>query len=139
MKTPRDLLFTRHQAATPKLDAVRREVVSRLSAANPPNPDTSSVHLLARFWQELILPCRRTWTGLAAVWILILIVHLSQRDTVNSITGKPADPEQMAMLPQAQQRLLNELLADRADPAEADRPRNFSPKPRTEKSAAAVL
>ena len=27
MKTPRDILLERHQAASPKLDAIRREIV----------------------------------------------------------------------------------------------------------------
>jgi predicted DNA-binding protein YlxM (UPF0122 family) len=31
MKTPRDILFARHQAAAPKLDAIRREVVAELN------------------------------------------------------------------------------------------------------------
>jgi hypothetical protein len=31
MKTPRDILFARHQAAMPKLDAIRCEVVKELN------------------------------------------------------------------------------------------------------------
>jgi hypothetical protein len=136
MKTPREILLARHQAATPKLDAIRNEAVSRLPAARR---GETFIHLPARFWQELVLPCRRLWAGLATVWVLILIVNFAQRDNVNSITGQPAQPESVVMSLQAQQQLLNELLADRAEPVEADRPRNFSPKPRTEISETAVL
>jgi len=131
MKTPREILLTRHQAVMPKLDAIRREVVSHLPADRQ---NEISVHLVARMWQELILPSRRLWTGLVTVWILIFIVNFAQRDTVNSITGEPARPEQVMMSLQAQQRW-----ADRIAAEDADRPRNFSPKPRTEKSETAVL
>ncbi len=31
MKTPRDILFARHQAAAPKLDAIRRSVLAGLN------------------------------------------------------------------------------------------------------------
>ena len=136
MKTPREILLARHQAAMPKLDAIRDDAVSRLPAARR---GETFIHLPVRFWQELVLPCRRLWAGLATVWVLIVIIHFAQRDDVNSITGQPAQPELVVMSLQAQQRWLNELLADRAAPVEADRPRNFSPKPRTETSATAVL
>jgi hypothetical protein len=136
MKTPREILFARHQAVVPKLDAIRDEAVSELAAIRPRE---TFVNLPARFWQELVLPCRRLWAGLATVWVLIVIINFAQRDNVNSITGQPAQPELVVMSLQAQQRWLNELLADRAAPVEADRPRNFLPKPRTETSETAVL
>jgi hypothetical protein len=131
MKTPREILFARHEGALPKLDAIRREVVGRLPAGRQ---SKTSAHLVARLWQELILPCRRLWTGLATVWVLIFIVNFTQRDNVNSITGQPAHPESVVMSLQAQQRWADGIAAE-----DADRPRNFSPKPRTENSETAVL
>ena len=138
MKTPHDILFARHQAAAPKLDAIRREVVRELN-----NQGTKEQSLPAFFvawflgcsnklWQELVLPSRRIWTGLAAVWVLLFIVNFSQRDNVSSITGKTVRSGEVSMSVQAQQRWVNELLADRSSPPEADRPKIFSPKPRTE-------
>ena len=136
MKTPREILLARHQAVMPKLDAIRNEAVSRLPTARR---GEVLIHLPMRFWQELVLPCHRLWAGLATVWVLLFIVNFAQRDNVNSITGQPAQPELVVMSLQAQQRWLNELLADRAAPVEADRPRHFAPKPRTENSATVVL
>jgi hypothetical protein len=145
MKTPRDILFARHQAAAPKLDAVRREVVDKLN-----NKDTKTRSFLSSFaplslccsnifWQELVWPCRRIWSGLALVWVLLFLVNFSGRDNVSSVTGKPVRSAEVMMSLQVQQRWMNELLADRSVPPEADRPRSFTPKPRTEKSEIATV
>jgi len=139
MKTPREILLARHQAAEPKLDAIRHSVVSQLNhpdaKAQSWAADLASVCLrcLTTPWRELILPSRRIWTGLAAVWILIFVINVSQRDNVSSITGQPVRSTAATMSWQAQQRWMNELLADRSMPPEVDRPRNAVPKPRTEK------
>jgi hypothetical protein len=138
MKTPRDLLFARHQATHPKLDAIRREVVAELN-----NEDTKTPSLLSHFaplrlccsnklWLELVWPCRRIWTGLAAVWVLLFIFNFSQRDANQPMMAKSTSAAAMTMTFRDQQIMLNELFADRSLPLEAERPRIFSPKPRTE-------
>lgn len=137
MKTPRDLLFARHQATHPKLDAIRREVVAELN-----NEATKTPSLLSRFaplrlccsnklWLELVWPCRRIWTGLAAIWVLLFIFNFSQRDVSQPVMAKSTSAA-MTMTFRDQQNMLNELFADRSLPAEVVRPRIFSPKPRTE-------
>src|ERR1017187_810404 len=121
MKTPRDILFARHQAAMPKLDVIRRDVLTELN--NKDAKAQSWADCLAswclgcskQLWLELIFPCRRIWSGLAAVWVLLFIVNFSQRDNVSGVTGKPARSGEMIMSLQAQQRWMNELLADRSD------------------------
>jgi hypothetical protein len=139
MKTPRDILLGRHQAATPKLDAIRREVVVELNNKETKEQSwsasfvTSLLSCSNKLWLELVWPCRRIWSGLAAVWILLFITNFSQRDSVSNVTGKSVRSGEVIMSVQAQQRWMNELLADRAIPPAADRPRNFAPKPRTEK------
>jgi hypothetical protein len=138
MKTPRDILFSRHQAAAPKLDAIRREVVAVAADVNRGKPvrEFTFAATLAKAvaipFQELIWPCRRIWTGLAAVWILIFIVNFSQRDGSQTMMAKSAPTAEMMMTFRDQQNLLNELLTDRSPPMDAERPRIYSPKPRTE-------
>jgi hypothetical protein len=138
MKTPREILLARHQSTTPKLDAIRRSVVLELN-----NEDAKTQSFLSRFaplrlccldkiWLELVWPCRRIWTGLAAVWVLLAIVNFSQRDNLPVHLAKSSSPAAMTMTFRDQQKMLNELFADRSLPAEAVRPRIFSPKPRTE-------
>ena len=139
MKTPRDILFASHQAAQPKLDAIRQTTVAavydRHSLTEPATvwrSQTAATNIFQTVWWELILPSRRIWSGLATIWIVLFLLNVSQRDNLSSVTGKPVRSGGAMMNLQAQQRWMNELLADRSVPMEADRPRNFSPKPRTE-------
>ena len=77
MKTPRHILFDRHRAAVPRLDRLRAEVVSQLSAPDE-SPRGSFLFAAARkLWQELVWPCRRAWAGFAVVWVALLGVHLA--------------------------------------------------------------
>jgi hypothetical protein len=145
MKTPRDLLLARHQTAVPQLDAIRREVVAGLN--QPDTKEQSPPNILVgwflgasnTFWQEVVWPCRRIWTGLATVWILIFIINFTQHDSPGNATGKSAQSGDVLMSLQVQQRWVAELLADRLAPPEADRPRNSTPKPRTQRSEIATL
>jgi hypothetical protein len=136
MKTPREILLERHRAVGPKLDAIRSAVVAGLNhEATKEQTGTNfmAVWLLGcaeRLWQELFLPSRRVWSGLAAAWVSIVVVNFAERDPAPS--GKAAAAPVMMNLAD-QQRLLNELFADRTPAADADREKTFSPKPRTEK------
>jgi hypothetical protein len=151
MKTPREILFARHQAAEPRLDALRQTFVAavcdrRHSTVNSEERRSQTaatmawcLHCLTTPWRELILPSRRIWTGLTATWILVFIINVAQRDPVSSVTGQPVHSAPVMMSWQTQQRLINELLADRSAPPEADRPRNVTPRPRTEKCGMATV
>jgi hypothetical protein len=138
MNTPREILLTHHQSAVPKLDAIRREAVVELDHQDT-KAQSMTFNLVAwwlggskQLWQELIWPCRRIWTGLATVWILLFIINVSQRDGSQTVLAKNAPPTEMMMTFRDQQKLLNELFADRSLPVDAERPRIFSPKSRTE-------
>jgi hypothetical protein len=137
MKTPLEILLARHQPATPKLDALRRSVVAELNnqatkeQSLPASLVASFLGCSNKLWLELVFPCRRIWTGLAAVWVLLFIVNFSQRDSAHLVLAKPATAGMM-MSYRDQQKLLNELFADRSPPADAEPPKTFSPKPRTE-------
>jgi hypothetical protein len=132
MKTPRELLFTRHQSATPKLDRIRGQVIGQQCRGVDRGASAPSIGFLANAWLELIWPCRRIWTGLTVVWVLLVAVNISQREPSPPALAKSTTPQEMAGVFRDQQKLLNELLADRGLPVEADRPRVFAPKPRTE-------
>lgn len=123
MKTPRELLFARHQHVTPKLDDVRHNLIEQLAS-----PRTS---LVLRLWQELIMPYRRIWAGLACIWVGLIIFNVSQGET-SQVAMSKSSSSSMAVTLIDQQKILNEVLADRSSLREADRPRSFSPKPRTE-------
>ncbi len=137
MKTPRDILFARHENAGRKLDAIRREMVAGLNRQDTKTP--SGVLVLVswclgvsnKLWQEIILPSRRTWSGLATAWILILLVNFAEREPspAGNISAAP-----VMISFREQQRWMNKLCAERAPMADAEPPKTFSPKPRTEKN-----
>jgi hypothetical protein len=124
MKTPRDILLKRHQTVAPKLDAIRHEIVE---STRRPSPLGWPIIL----WRELIWPSRRIWTGLAAVWVLILAANISLREHSPAIVKSGPSSEIMMSL-KDQQKILAELLNDHSVPRGADRQKIFSPKPRTE-------
>src|SRR5271170_2934816 len=131
MKTPRDILFARHQSAAPKLDAIRHEVLS----AEFQNKDQIPflVNLPLAFWRELFWPSRRIWAGLAAIWILICVVNFSQRDKSEMMAGKiPLPSPEIILTFQQQERLLAELTDQQEAPIAAP-PKLFLPQPRSEK------
>ena len=192
MKTPREILFARHQATAPKLDAIRREVVTELnrhdakaqtvimrklqrrsqSVAQVSSPassgivpmpgtkrggtplklaaGTAALHYFrgamvtlntlaawlqgcfSKLWLELVWPCRRIWTGLATVWVLLFIFNLSQRDPSERLARntKPPSPDMILTFRQ-EQRLLAELIGT-TDTGDTERRKIYLPKPRTE-------
>ena len=138
MKTPREILLERHRAVEPKLDTVRRALVGELNNKEIKEQRGANgftkwyLRFLSQLWRELVLPSRRIWTGLAAVWMVLFVINISQRDNVSSVTGQPVRSAPVMMSWQTQQRLMNEVLADRMAPPDVDRPRNDAPKPRTE-------
>lgn len=136
MKTPREILLEHHRTAKPKLDAIRNSITAELNNKETREQSfpfffvSSLLGCSNKLWLELVLPCRRVWSGLAAVWILIIAVNLAEHEPAPA--GKISAAPAMMSLGE-QQRLLNELFADRSPANDADRQKNFSPKPRTEK------
>jgi hypothetical protein len=130
MKTPREILLAQHRAAIPKLDAVRQSAIAAVTGAQQPRPAVRT-NLFQMLWRELILPSRRTWAGLATVWVLLIAVNLVLRDQSPATGAKPVTIAAMINYGE-QQKFLNELFADRSPAIDADRPKVFSPKPRTE-------
>jgi hypothetical protein len=139
MKTPRDILFTRHQNAVPKLDAIRREVLGAefvregRRAAVPKFRVADMATLPLLIWRELFWPCRRIWTGLAAIWILIFAVNLSQRDKSEMMASKtPLPSPDMILAFWQQEKLLAELIGQN-EMRVAEPPKTFSPRPSSER------
>jgi hypothetical protein len=138
MKTPQEILFARHESAAPKLDTIRREVVVRLNRQDT-KAQSGAINLVSwclgganKLWLELILPSRRIWTGLAAIWIFIFIFNLSQRDPSERMARKSPtpSPEMILTFPQ-QERLLAELIGPNEPPAAAPQ-QPYLPQPRSE-------
>ena len=84
-----------------------------------------------RVWQELILPSRRIWAGLAAVWVVLVVINAGQSKSApgSNTVAASAKPEVMQAIAE-QKRLLAELL-QAGNPQAAERPRAAG-RPRTQ-------
>jgi hypothetical protein len=93
--------------------------------------DAGTLTILGRlsFW---FWPHPVAWGGLAAVWAFLFMVNFSLRDR-EPVMAEKAVPQSAVVMAQLQQqhRLLAELLGPN-DLPDADRPKVFVPKPRSE-------
>jgi hypothetical protein len=119
MKTPREILFNRHRAVAPKLDAIRHQIVDSKSRGS---------NFAAVLWRELIFPSRRTWASLAAIWILIFVVNFSQRDYSPVAVAKSSPTPEMISSFRQQEKILAELIGQN-ELRVAEPPKTFLPRP----------
>jgi len=77
MKTPRDILLERHQAAESKLDKIRASVVGEgRRAAVPEVTVADTVPLSESPWREFLFSLRWHFAALSAVWLVIAFLSL---------------------------------------------------------------
>lgn len=115
--------------------AVQTRWARAVQAAGGPEPVRRLTPLMAfcGWWHDMIWPCRRTWAGLAAVWVVILAGNYSLQNHSPSLAAKsPPPPQEMLMSFKDQQKILADLWTDYAVPREAVRREFLAPKPRTE-------
>jgi hypothetical protein len=128
MKTPREILIQRHQAATPKLDAIRQSTVAAVYDRRSVLWQTFVPGILQAIWRELILPSRRIWAGLAAVWLLLFVVNFSMQDRSQLTMAKASTPAEMAATVHQEQELLAQLLGP-DEPVAAEPQKKYVPRP----------
>lgn len=96
MKTPREILLQRHREATPKLDAIRESLVSKLNneetigAGFPADLGAWLLGGSTKLWRELFWSCRRTWAGLATVWLGLLVFNALQTGPAAPVLAQAA-------------------------------------------------
>ena len=127
MKTPRDILLTRHLFANPKLDACRTKALSKAFSKAPSMPrlvrmkSQLPVRAALSAWRELIWPCRRAWTGMAALWVVMWVINRGLSDTQSAALPATSAPALLEAL-EEQRRILTELIAPASSPS-AEPPR----------------
>jgi hypothetical protein len=87
---------------------------------------------LSTFLRSLLWPCPQAWAGLAAVWLVLLLVNYSPsgKKPVMAQNTTPPSPEVKLAL-REQRRLLAQLL-EPFDQAAAEPPKRFIPRPKAE-------
>ena len=91
MKTPRELLLKRHEAALPKLDALRAAALPARSQPSTLNSQPASL------WERLFGPNPLAWAGLAAVWLVLLAVNRSGSEPATSTASRASQPSEAAV------------------------------------------
>jgi hypothetical protein len=140
MKTPREILLERHQQANPKLDAIRKAIW-----AAECQPETRSLKTEIRsanalplkivfiVWRELIWPARRIWAGLAATWVLILLVNLDLMAGMARMTAASSPRSSDFIMALREQKQMIAELTEPPTPNLAEPPKPFIPQPRSER------
>jgi hypothetical protein len=109
MKTPREVLLSRHRDIEPKLERMWTRITAR--------PAVAPYQLFVTFWRELIWPCRRIWAGLACTWVLIIAAHLASSQPSTQVAGKTTPPSREEMQALAEQRrMLAQLIGEEPKP-----------------------
>ena len=113
MKTPRELLLKRHEAAMPQLDALRTRAGDLqspfrvLSGAkdgdckSPAPAFASAAALQPASWLERLLgPNPLAWAGLAAVWLVLFAVNRigTEPTSAASIASRANQPSEAAVV-----------------------------------------
>jgi hypothetical protein len=116
----------------------RNEIISAANEARSVDPlpsvtGGSFLSVLNQRLSSLLWPHPVAWAGLAAIWVFICAVNFSMHDRTPVMAKKvsPPSPAVIAELRQ-QQRLYVELMGT-ADLGDADRPKVFVPRPRSER------
>jgi hypothetical protein len=142
MKRLREVLLEKHQAAEPKLDAIREQVTAGLAAgtADAParakemerswQPDASAFQV---GWRRFLWSLRWHLAGLSAVWLVAIFLNLDHTpDPVQGVTRRDApSPRQLLAALRENQRQLRELIAAPASEP-APEPPKLTPSPRSE-------
>lgn len=71
MRSPREILFGRHESAQPDLEKMREQAVARMRQAEPRQS------LLHTIWLGLFWEARRSWLVLGSAWAVIITLNLA--------------------------------------------------------------
>jgi hypothetical protein len=136
MKSPREVLFEKHQGIESKLDAVRAEALTESFDGKAKTSSNSTEFAQSRttssWFVELLQSLRPHFVGLAGVWLIILGVHFATRETSSPMLAEaPApSPEVIATLKE-QKQLFTQLIGSSENNQPAD-PVLHERRPRSE-------
>jgi hypothetical protein len=109
-----------------------------MSAPDAPRPTPSFLSAVNDKLSSVFWPNPQAWAGLAAVWLVLLLVNFSsaKKTAVIATISPPPSPEMMLVL-REQRRELARLVEPLEEPA-AEPPKAFFPRPRGERQTALI-
>jgi hypothetical protein len=113
----------------------REEILQGATATRPSTvkPRGSFISTLRHQLSTSLWLNPKAWAGLAAVWVVVFALQFSSRGHSRMIATAPApQPSTLLMTLKDQQQTLVELMGN-SQPEDADQPRRFSPRPRSER------
>jgi hypothetical protein len=137
MKTPREILFQKHQAAEPKLDAIRETVVRegrRVAVPKIKVADTATLPALS--WRGFLLSLRWHLAGMGAAWLVIALLSLNVSHATSLASAIPRGKIPPAQIILASLRENRRELQELIQPSESSdaRPVKLFPlQPRSER------
>jgi hypothetical protein len=139
MKTLREVLFEQHQAAEPKLDAIREQVVASLAPDAPiranrmPPVMPRRASTLESGWRQFLWSLRWHLAGLSTVWLVVLALSIDRSAAPTPELAKwsvPSSRQLLAALRENQRQLRELTGAPAAEPA--PKPQKPAPSPRSQ-------
>lgn len=131
MKTPREILLSRHASENRALDEIRRQVVAGVGQPAHTEPETATSSLLQVLWD-----LRRQLAPLTALWLIVIGFQLAADMEPGKTTAGPgAEPRELLLSARENRRQLMELIG--SDRAAQDREPNPA-RPRTERRSGNV-
>jgi len=88
MKTPREILFQRHQAVEQKLDKIRERAVA--TACDPRMKYSLAVKDRRCAMREFLFSLRWHLAGMGAAWLLIILLNLNVGQSASLASAVPA-------------------------------------------------
>ncbi|HKW31179.1 MAG TPA: hypothetical protein VJT54_17780 [Verrucomicrobiae bacterium] len=128
MKTPREILLERHQAATPKLDDIRETTVAAVCDRRFHSPAVTD----RRYnWREFLYSLRWHLAGMSAAWLVIALLSLNAGHATSLASAMPRGKIPPAQIILASLRENRRELLELIQPVEARdaRPAKLFPLP----------
>jgi hypothetical protein len=132
MKTPREILLQRHQSVTPRLDAIRRDVVADVKA---PVDHEAARPTTARILREFLLPLRWHLAGMSTLWLLAALLSIDRASTApQTAQASSSSPQVLASALFENRRQVAEMINSPADDAATSgpAPQMFIPRRRSD-------
>jgi hypothetical protein len=135
MKTPREILFQRYQAAEPKLDEIRETAVTAAGDRRIANLPVVADH--GYNWREFLFSLRWHLAGMGTAWLLIILLNLNIGHSTTLASAVPAaiiPPPQiiLAALRENRRELLQMIQS--SDSRDTVPRRLILPQPRSQRS-----